>query len=156
MKSLRDGRHMLVTGDFGIGKKRLIQEARLLLAGERTRLDFTPVDPPWPREAMLTIQCPVPRGACLREVAEVLFRNGDLRVETAEERDDWVAVRSGFTGLGLDGMESAVIRALAGSSRRYIAFVSGLERITVPCTKFLDALLHLTTVCGSATATKDV
>ena len=156
VKNLLEGRHTLITGDFGIGKRRLMQEARLIITGERIRLDLPPVVPPWPRGAMLTIQCPVPRGACLREAGEALYRNGDLRLESEDGREDWGAVRSRFTELGVDGMEAEVIRALAASARRYIAFVAGLERVTVHCTKFLDALLHLTTVCGSATVTKDV
>ena len=156
LKNLLEGRHTLITGDYGIGKKRLMQEARLLLSGDRARLDVPPVFPAWPRDAMLTIQCPVPRGTCLREVAEVLYRNGDLRLESADGRDDWSAVRVRFTDLGVEGMETEVIRALARSGRRYIAFVASLERLTVHCTKFLDALLHLAVVCGSATVTKDV
>ena len=155
VKNLVEGRHTLITGEYGIGKKRLMQEARLLLSGERVRLDVPPVVPPWPREAMLTVHCPVPRGTCLREVGEVLYRNGDLRLESADGRDDWAAVRSRFMDLGVDGMESEVIRALAGSPRRYVAFVSNLERVTVQCSKFLDALLHLTVVCGSAAATRE-
>jgi len=156
VKNLSDGRHTLLTGEYGIGKRRLMQEARLVLSGERLRLELGPMKSLWPRENMLTVQCPVPRGTCVKEVGEVLFRNGDIRVESADGREDWGAIRSRFTELGVDGMESEVIRALASSPRKYIVFVAGLERITVQCTRFLDALLHLAVVCGSATATRDL
>src|SRR5271169_1625069 len=93
LKNLREGRHTLITGRFGIGKSTLMNEARLLLTGEKHRVEFHSRDPALGRDSVLTVSSPAPLGECLRELAGGLYRNGDLRLEAGDERADWGAVK---------------------------------------------------------------
>ena len=155
VKNLREGRHTLLVGPYGIGKSSLMSEARALLTGAKSRVDFHPGSSPVARNRVLTAANPAPLGDFLREIAGGLFRNGDLRVESADERDDWTLQKKRFTQLGIQGMQSEVLAAIAGSGKNYILFVTNLERLSAGNVRFFETLLRITVFCGSALSTKD-
>jgi hypothetical protein len=155
LKNLNEGRHTLLVGQYGIGKSRLMQEARALLTGAKYRVEFRAASCSVPRERVLTVSSPAPLGDCLREIAGGLHRNRDLRMEPGVERKDWAALKKQFTQLGLQGMQSEVLKSFARSGKKYILFVTNLDRLSVPGLQFFQSLLRITVVCGSSMATKD-
>jgi len=156
LKNLREERHTLITGQFGIGKSSLMNEARLLLTGEIHRVEFPSRSPAVPRDSILTVSSPAPLGDCLRELAGGLYRNGDLSIETGGEREDWGAVKKELTRLGLRNLEAEVLKGIARSGKKYILFMTNLERVPLSSLRFFQSLVRVTVVCGSALATKDV
>lgn len=156
LKNLREGRHTLITGQFGIGKSSLMNEARLLLTGEKHSVEIHARAPAVRRDCILTVSSPAPFGDFLKEIAGGLYRNGDLDVVTGVERTDWGAVRKELTRLGLRNLEAEVLKEIARSGKRYVLFITNLERISVPSLRFFESLLRIAVVCGSALATQDL
>ena len=156
LKNLNEGRHTLLVGQFGIGKSRLMNEARLLLTGAKYRVEFPLGGFLVRRDCVLTLSSPVPLGDCLREMAGGLYRNKDLKMESAGERDDWGGVRHRFTRLGVQGMQSEILKNIVRSRKKYHVFVANLDSISLSCLPFFQSLLQITVMCGAAAATKDV
>jgi len=155
LKNLSEGRHTLLVGQYGIGKSSLMNEARLLLTGEKHRVDIRAGPGSVRRDRVLTVNSPAPLGDCLREMAEGLYRNNDLKIESADGREDWGILKARFTRLGIHRMQSEVLKSIARSGKMYLVFVTNLDRITQPGLQFFQSLLRITVVCASATATKD-
>jgi hypothetical protein len=156
LKNLIDGRHTLIVGQYGMGKASLMREARLLLTGDKRRVEFPSGPAPVRRDSVLTVSSPAPAGDCLREMAGTLHRNRDLTMEFAGERDDWGVLKKRFTSLGIQGMQSEVLKSMARSGKKYILFVSNLDRISLSSLQFFQSLLRIAVVCGSAMGTKDL
>ncbi len=156
LKNLREERHTLITGQFGIGKSSLMNEARLLLTGEKHRVEFQSRAPAVRRDSILTVSSPAPLGDCLRELAGGLHRYGDLSLETGGERADWGAVKKELTRLGLRNLEAEILKGIAGSGKKYILFIANLERVSLSSLRFFQSLVRITVICGSALATKDM
>ena len=85
LNNLREGRHTLITGRFGIGKSTLMNEARLLLTGEKHRVEFHSRAPALGRDSVLTVTSPAPLGECLRELAGGLL---GVRIDVTSCRVD--------------------------------------------------------------------
>jgi hypothetical protein len=85
-----------------------------------------------------------------------LYRNKDLKMESAGERDDWGGVKQRFTRLGVQGMQSEILKNIVRSRKRYLVFVTNLDRISPSGLPFFQSLLQITVMCGAAAATKDV
>ena len=94
-RNLQRGRHTLLVGDKGIGKTRLMLEAKWILSGRKRPIDFSSdiikqlrgqlgirINPN--QYKILFIEHPNPLGDCLKEIAEQLYYSGDLNIETAE------------------------------------------------------------------------
>ncbi|HMK38202.1 MAG TPA: ATP-binding protein [Bacteroidota bacterium] len=156
LKNLTEGRHTLIVGRYGIGKSSLMREARLLLSGAAHRVEIAEGLPPVKKELMLTVSSPTPLGDCLRELAGWLYRNRDLTIESAGERDDWPALKKRFTQSGSHAMQSEILKGIARSRKKYILFVSNLDRLSLSGLRFFQSILSVTVVCGSALAVKDV
>jgi predicted ATPase len=156
LKNLNEGRHTLLVGQYGIGKSSLMQEARLLLTGAKHRVEFQAGGPSVEKDRVLTVSSPAPLGDCLREMAGGLHRNRDLRIESADEREDWAVLKKRFTHLGIQGMQSDVLKSIVRSRKKYLVFVTNLDRIPQSSLQFFQSLLQITVVCGSAMATKDL
>ena len=156
MKNLSEGRHTLITGGYGIGKTSLMREARVLLTGVQHRVDLRVPFQTVNRERMLLVSTPAPLGDCLKEIAGGLYRAGVLDVRSTGERSDWSVLRKEFALLGIRGMQSEILSAIAGCGIRYVFFVKNLDRITLPALPFFESLLRLAVMCGAAIETKDV
>lgn len=155
LKNLNEGRHTLLLGRFGIGKSSLMNEVRLLMTGAKNRVEFPAGGSLIRRDCVLTLSSPMPLGDCLREMAGGLYRNKDLKIESAVERDDWGGVKQRFSRLGVQGMQSEILKNIVRSRKRYIVFVTNLDRISTSGLPFFQSLLQITVMCGAATATKD-
>ena len=154
--NLSEGRHTLLVGQYGIGKASLMNEARLLLTGAKHRVEFQAGGPAVQKDCVLTVNSPAPLGDCLREMAGGLYRNKDLRIESADGREDWAVLRIRFTRLGRQRMQTEVLKSIVRSRKKYLVFVTNLDRVSQSSLEFFQSLLRITVVCGSATATKDL
>jgi hypothetical protein len=88
-------------------------------------------------------------------MAAGLYRNKDLRMESADGREDWAVMKIRFTRLGIQGMQSEVLKSIVRSRKKYLVFVTNLDRVSQSGLQFFRFLLQITVVCGAATATKD-
>jgi hypothetical protein len=156
LKNLSEGRNTLLVGPFGIGKSVLMNEARHILTGMKRRVEFPYGAGSVRRDQVLTVSNPAPLGDCLREMAGGLHANSDLGLEIADGREDWGALRKRFTALGIQGMQSEILQSIVGSGKRYVVFVSNLDRLSASSARFFQSLLSITVVCGSATSTRDL
>ncbi|MEO8168425.1 MAG: hypothetical protein ABI623_09265, partial [bacterium] len=127
-RNLQQGRHALLVGDKGIGKTRLMQEARWILTGRISRIEFAaPVIARmrgklsrWTsanQYKIVYIEHPNPLSECLKELAELLYYNSDLHIEVAEERQDWAIVKKRLTGLGSSKLQALIFEGLTRSDR---------------------------------------
>ncbi len=155
LKGLSEGRHTLLLGAFGIGKSSLMKEARMLMTGMKHRVEFRANPRTVERDRVLIVTSPVPLGDCLREIAGALYRQGALEIESGNERGDWAYVKQQFTRRGIQAMQSEVLRSLARGGKKYIVFVTGLERLSHTSLGFFQSLLRIAVVCGSAVELKD-
>jgi hypothetical protein len=156
LKNLNEGRHTLLVGQYGIGKSSLMNEARLLMTGGKHRLEVQAAGPSVQKDRLLTVSSPVPLGDCLREIAGGLYRARDLRMDSAEGREDWAVQKRRFTRLGMQGMQSEVLKSIVRSRKKYVVFVTNLDRVSPSALQFFQSLLQIAVVCGSAAATKDM
>jgi hypothetical protein len=164
--NLQKGRHTLLVGDKGIGKTRLMQEARWILSGRTSRIEFAgsvvarvhgklskskQVD----QYKIVYIEHPNPLSECLKELAEQLYYNGDLIVETGEERKDWAIVRKRLTGLGSSKLQGLIFEALTRSEKPYLIFFDNLDRVSPSQYAFLETVLNLSVVCTAVVEIKE-
>lgn len=166
VRNLQRGRHTLVVGEKGIGKSRLMQEARWVISGRTKRIDFSAyvltqirgqlgvrINPD--QYTMLLIEHTNPLGNCLKEMAEKLWYNHDLPVESDEERSDWASVKKRLAGFGGVRLQSLIFEALSRSERSYLIFFDSLDRLSPSQLPFMETLLNLAVVCGSTVQMKE-
>jgi hypothetical protein len=166
VRNLQRGRHTLLLGEKGIGKSRLMMEAKWIFAGRVRRIDLSPyvlsrrrgklglhIDPHQYNE--LFVEHSSPLGVCLREMTEKLYYRGDLRIETGEERTDWAVVKKRLAGMGTVGLQSAVFEAISGSMKPYLILFDNLDRISPTQQAFLETLLNIAVICAAAVEMKE-
>ncbi|HTK80904.1 MAG TPA: ATP-binding protein [Bacteroidota bacterium] len=164
--NLQRGRHTLLTGDKGIGKSRLMLEAKMVLSGRSKHIDFSPgimtrihgrlrvrIDPH--QYKFLLIEHTSPLGDCLREMLEKLFHNGDLHIESDEERTDWHVMKKKLSGLGSIQLQSAVFEGISRSDKSYLIFFDNIDRISPSQQAFLETLLNIAVICTAAVQLKE-
>ena len=167
VKNLQRGRHTLLVGSKGIGKSRLMLEAKWILSGRTKHIDVfpgkvttqgrslgTPIDPG--QYKVLFIEHAVPLGACIQEMLEKLFYNGDLCVEADEERPDWRAMTKYLSRLGNVRSESVVFESIFRSKKPYLIFFDSMDRISPTQYKFLEILLDVSVVCSAVIQMKEL
>jgi hypothetical protein len=166
VRSLQRGRHVLIVGEKGIGKSRLMLEARWILAGRVKRIDLSAsiitrlrrqlsvrVNPD--QYKLLFIERSSPLGDCLKEMAEKLFHNGDLHVDVEEERKDWLMVKKKLAGLGSQKLQSAIFEGISRSPTSYLIFFDSLDRISPTQQAFIETLLNISVLCTSVVVMKE-
>lgn len=167
LNNLTCGRHTLLTGAKGVGKSRLMLEAKKVLSGRSRRIELSGRIPkirsaqsPAPEAqggfAILTVERSNPLGECLKEIAEQLHRNGDLPVEAADEREDFAAVKKHMAGLGNAALQAAILEGISRSERPHLVFFDSLDRISPVYQPFLESLLAIAVVCAAVVQIKDL
>ncbi len=166
VKNLSKGRHTLLAGDKGIGKSRLMLEAKWILSGKARRIDFSSkfisrlrgnlgvrIKPD--QYKMLFIQHSSPLGDCIREIAEDLFYLGDLHLELDGERSDWATAKKQLTGLGSNKLQTLIFEGISQSDKPYLIFFDNLDRISPTQQKFLETLLNIAVICAAVVQIKE-
>jgi hypothetical protein len=167
LRNLQRGRHTLITGEKGIGKTRLMLEAKLLLGGMTRRIDLAAalpalghgrlglrITPGQYRMVFLERACPLGDG--VSELAEKLFLNGDLPVAIDDdERSDWQVVKKRLAGLGSAKLQGVIAEGLSRGTKPYLLFLESLDRIAPGQQKFIEMLLSVAVVCASVVQMKD-
>ncbi|MCK5571970.1 MAG: ATP-binding protein [Bacteroidetes bacterium] len=162
VRNLSYGRHTLITGLKGIGKSRLMAEARAVLAGERRRMGARPGT----RESdlktvarqfkILYVIHTAPMGDLLRELLKGLYNRGDLRLEPPlPDGANFDAVRKRLSGKGSVYIQDLLIQSLADSQAKYLLFLDSLDRISPTHQLFLERLLTVAIVCAAVTRMKE-
>jgi hypothetical protein len=155
---LRRGRHVLVVGERGIGKTRIMKEARALM--ENARLPhLTPEGGQGERrsnENLVYVWHCAPMGDMLKEICLRLYQRKELRMEGLGDIDvsDWSAVKKKLTGLGTLGVQNMVVQSLRSAPARYVLFFDSLDRVTVAHQQFLEKLLSVAVLCAGVTSLK--
>lgn len=166
--NLQRGRHTLLVGPKGIGKTRLMAEARDILMGSTRRIEFAPrvstgltgelgfrLTPA--RHKIIQVIHPAPLGDFLKEVIEQLHRNDDLLLDAnTRAQGDWPTVKKQLTGVGSIGLQEVVFRSLKAAESPYMLFVDTFDRITPTHYVFIEQILTLSIICGSVVHLKEV
>ena len=166
VRCLQRGRHALIVGDKGIGKSRLMLEARWILSGRTRRIDFSAnvitqirgqlgirVNPN--QYKILFIERSSPLGDCLKEMAEKLYYYGDLNVGMDEERSDWLMVKKKLAGIGSNRLQSTLFEGISQSERGYLIFFDNLDRISPTQQAFIETLLNISVICTAVVQMKE-
>ena len=164
--NLQRGRHTLLVGEKGIGKSRLMLEARKILSGRTQRIEFSggvTVTPPGhlhqrirpDQYNILYIEHPTPMGDLIKEIAEQLHSQGNLRLGEEEERQDWAVMKKHLTKLGSMKAQAFLLEAVSRSERAHLIFFDNLDRISPTQQAFLEALLNSAVVCAAVVQMKD-
>lgn len=167
VKNLQRGRHTLVLGPKGIGKSRLMMEAKAILEGKTKRIDFSAnvitqltgqlgvrIRPD--QYKILYIEHSAPIGDCLNEICERLHQNRDLRVNLKSEEDaDWPTVKKQLRGLGSVKLQDLVIESLSASSKPYLIFFDSLDRISPTHQQFIERIFAVAVVSAAVVQLKE-
>jgi len=167
VKNLQRGRHSLVLGTKGIGKSRLMIEAKAILEGKTKRIDFSAnvmtqlsgqlgvrIRPD--QYKILFIEHSAPLGDCLNEICERLHQNRDLRINLKPEEDaDWPTVKKQLRGLGSVKLQDLVIESLSATSRQYLIFFDSLDRITPTHQQFIERVFTVAVVSAAVVQLKE-
>ncbi|MGB2867270.1 MAG: ATP-binding protein [Bacteroidota bacterium] len=167
VRNLQRGRHTLIIGDKGIGKTRLMTEAKWILSGRTKRIDFSAnvitqvrgqlgirINPN--QYKIVFIEHTNPLGDCLKEMTEHLFYNGDLHIDIEEERTDWSVVKKKLSGLGSIKLQATVFEAITRSDKPYLIFFDNLDRISPSQQAFMETLLNVAIICTAAVQMKEL
>ena len=166
VRTLARGRHALLVGEKGMGKSRLLLEARRLLAGRSKRLETAPGVVAGQRgelgvrirpedRRVIMVEHAAPLGACLQEILERLFEFGDLALDPDGERTDWEGARKQISGLGSVALQSLIVESIAKSSRPYVLLFDSLDRLSPTQAQFLETLLQIAVVGAAVVRVKE-
>ncbi len=165
--NLQRGRHTLLVGPKGIGKTRLMIEARDILYGSTKRIEFAPtvlsrvtgklgfrLDPHQYKVVMVVHAAPL--GDFLKDMLHEIHANNDLMLDAnTRAQGDWPTVKKQIAGIGSVGMQEIVSRSLRAADKTYLLFIDTLDRITPTYYPFMEQLLTLTVICGAIVHLKE-
>jgi hypothetical protein len=165
-RNLQHGRHTLLVGEKGIGKTRLMLEAKRVLSGRVRRIEMSAGIVARVRDQLafritpdqykvLSVDHPSPMGDCLKEMAEQLYYSGDLRVETGEERQDWPTMKKRLAGFGSVKLQSAILEGISSSAKPFLIFFDNLDRISPGQQAFIESLLNIAVICTAVVQMKE-
>jgi hypothetical protein len=165
LSNLQSGRHTLLVGERGIGKSRLMLEARKVLSGRKRRIDCSPrmisqlqgklVLPVNPDQYhIIALEHASPPGDVVKEIAEQLYRHGNLKIPVEGESDGWAAVRKLLAGPGGAKLRPAILEGIARSQRPYLLFFDSLDRLSPGQHALFESLMSIAVVCAAVTQIK--
>jgi hypothetical protein len=166
VRNLQRGRHTLITGEKGVGKTRLLLEAKWIFSGSVRRIDLSAevmthlrgqlgVRVSTEQYKILYIEHANPLGECLREMAELLYYSGDLRLAGDDERNDWLSVKKELAAYGSRKIQSALFEGITRSATPYLIFFESLDQISSSQQPFIETLLNISVICSTAARMKD-
>jgi len=167
VRNLQRGRHSLVTGEKGIGKSRLMMEAKAILEGKTRRIDFSAnvitqlkghlgIRLRSDQYKVIWIDRASPLGDCLNEMCYKLHLNHDLQIEVeSADQGDWTALKKRLRGLGSVKLQDLVLESLSKSVKPYLVFFDSLDRITPTHQQFIERFLTVSVVCAGTVQQKE-
>lgn len=137
--NLLQNRHTLITGDRGMGKTRLMQEAISVLNGTTHRIDLAKLPRSSERGLCIFLESPSPLSKLIKQLSSELMRLGQLKaVNTMKEAE----------------LADSVVNALSASGKRPILFIDNLDTVTPSHRVFLERLLEVSVICGASQSIK--
>ena len=137
--NLLQNRHTLITGDRGIGKTRLMQEALSILNGTVHHIDLAKLPGSSERGLCIYIDSPAPLSKFMKNLASELMRLEQLKAVNAIKENE---------------LPQAILKAISTSGRKHIIFVDSLDTVTPSHHIFLERLLDVVVICGSSLSLK--
>ena len=137
--NLLQNRHTLITGDRGIGKTRLMQEALSILNRTVHHIDLAKLPRSSERRFCIYIDSPAPLSKFMKCLASELMRLEQLKAVNAIKENE---------------LPQAIIKAISTSGRKHILFVDSLDTVTPSHHIFLERLLDAAVICGSSLSVK--
>lgn len=157
VRNLVLGRHTLVVGVSGVGKTRLLEEARRVLAGRSHRIELpgglgrSPGSLAIPVRAgsrrVIVLGHPAPLSGCVRDALRALWELGDLPVAGAS----WSEARKELAGLGAAELRALVLEGMTRADVPYIVLLDGVERVSALQAEFFGGLMLVATLCVAGT-----
>lgn len=137
--NLLQNRHTLITGDRGIGKTRLMQEAIGILDGTVHRIDMSNLPRSLECGVCLFIDSPAPLSKFVKQLSSELMRLDQLKAVNAMKEAE---------------IADAVIKAISTSGRRPLLFIDNLDTVTPSHRVFLERLLQVSVICAASQSIK--
>jgi len=94
-------------------------------------------------------------GDLIKEIAEQLHSQGNLRLGEDEERQDWAVMKKHLTKLGSLKSQAFILEGISRSERKHLVFFDNLDRISPTQQAFLEALLNSAVVSAAVVQMKD-
>ena len=139
LTNLLQNRHTLITGDRGIGKTCLMQEAIAFVNGTAQRIDLAHLPRSSECGICLYIDAPSPLSKFIKHLSSELIRLGHLKeVNTIKEAE----------------LADSVVNALSASGKRPILFIDNLDTVTPSHRVFLERLLQVSVICAASLSIK--
>jgi energy-coupling factor transporter ATP-binding protein EcfA2 len=161
VSALRRGKHVLLTGEKGIGKSALMREALTSFAGISapaggqvaqaaagvSEARAGAVARPGPS---IVIQHASPLADCLKEIALQLWIAGALALPPALKVEaDWEKVKKWFVQQGAAGRQDLICESLMSARPSRLVCFDSLDRITTTHQPFLERVLMSAVVCAA-------
>jgi len=137
--NLLQNRHTLITGDRGIGKTRLMQEALSILNGTVHHIDLAKLPRSSERGLCIYIDSPAPLSKFMKNLASELMKLDQLKPVNAMKENE---------------LAEAVLKSISTSGKKHLLFIDNVETVTPSHRIFLERLLDVAVICGASQSIK--
>ena len=158
VRNLVRARHTILVGPRGIGKSRLMLEAKAVLEGSSRNLDvvvgldsgLNGVSLRGGRTYRIIYVMHVsPLGDCLKEMCRLLHQMGELALDLSpEEGLSWELARRKLRGKGSLDLQQIIITSIRQTGKSHLVFLDSLDRLAPSHHGFFETLLAVAVICA--------
>jgi hypothetical protein len=159
VRNLVRGRHTILVGPRGIGKSRVMLEAKAILDGSARNLDVVMGLNAGLNGASLRggrtyriiyIMHVAPLGDCLKEMCQMLHQMGKLDLDLSpEECLSWELARRKLRGKGSMDLQRIIITSIRQTGQSFLVFLDSLDRLAPSHHGFFETLLAVAVICAA-------